>query len=250
MARQFTKNLRIPIPDEQDTPVDFAELYAQMIQIVDGMDHSEGKGLPIPSDRVDFTSDQNVNNKRLSNVKSQSFAEQPVDSETVPIRSMYEEHGELFWKDGRGRKVQITKEGDVVNRLININTGTATSVLKGFTPHQANRNRDVEAAKTAALAAYNAANPKVSQNINTLLIGGRVTFDAPAAGRLYWPWLAIKNDDISNTLLFYDEEFNNETNYWVSVQNVDNAGTSYRLYVRRVMMLGNTHLNIILRTFT
>lgn len=105
-------NLNLPVPTQTLGP-DWAEqLNEQLEENVAGHDHSEGKGVPVPSAGLNINDELPFNNNSASLVKSVRFVDQDgVLSELVDVSSIYSVQGDLYYNNEDGTPVQITSGG-------------------------------------------------------------------------------------------------------------------------------------------
>jgi hypothetical protein len=87
------------------------------IGILDLHDHSEGKGVKIPSGAININSELGFNNNGASNLKFTAFTSQNDNIESK--NTLYCKGGELYYIDFAGNSVQITNNGYLyLNSLI------------------------------------------------------------------------------------------------------------------------------------
>jgi len=238
----ITENIPIELPDlEQDaTTVALQKIVRALITIVDH-NHDVTKGRKVPSPRIDFNGEQDVNNNLLKNVKSLSFKGDPLpDNEEHPIKSLYIRDNDLWFKTSTGHEIQLTQNNSVNNPLINIDAGSPSPIFWGWTGVQNQPSNNQAVAKAAALNSFSFLNNRNQETVNNLFLGGLLfTGPAPPGGCYYWLWAAIRQDD-SNNLRVYTDEYENDTVFWVPV-----TGNTYDATIS----IGNPPKNVNFKLF-
>lgn len=214
--------------------------------------HSSGKGRKIPSSRVAIDSDIEGNAYKLKDFKVLNMT--PNSAQVSEQNSIFARGGNLFFKDGSGREVQLTNNGHVNNLIIDIDTGSSISVYYGWSAIQANPSNNAQEANSESVASFGNAQNRNILTMNTLLIGGLLRMTSPPGLGFYWPWVAMKESDINNNLIFYTEEFENQNEFWLkdnTTYHIVESGVSvnYSLFYNRNTVPQNTPVKWVIRKF-
>ena len=97
-----------------DPGPDWASNLNSSLTIIDGHDHSSGKGVQITPSGLNISADLPINGNNLTLVRSTRFQPQvtPI-SGASDIGVVYESGVDLYYNDGNGVQIQITKNGGV-----------------------------------------------------------------------------------------------------------------------------------------
>lgn len=111
-----------------DSGLSWEQNLNSSLTLLDGHDHSPGKGVPISSAGISVSSDLPLNNNNLTLVRSIRFNSQPLPlSGPMDLGCLYESGVDLWFNDGNGNQVQITSGGTVNATSSGIASGTATA---------------------------------------------------------------------------------------------------------------------------
>ena len=244
---RLTTNLIVRIPTKEVDQAEINRLFTAAIETITQHNHDTDKGLKIPNARIEFSDDSEINNKKLKNIASCVFSNE--EPETIENNSMYFKEGDCYIKDNSGNEIQITKHGKINNLILNVDTGDTVNILYGFSSSVAALSRNKTMAESLVNTSFNNPAQRNTRTINSLLIGGRVQINAPVATGYYWPWIAVKTTDLQNTQIFYSTDFENQTNFWHSLDR--NIGAiNYKVFYNEINIENGTRLDFILRTFT
>lgn len=122
MSETLSPNMSLPIPGVGDTPgPDYAIDVNAALTILDQHNHTPGSGVLITPEAIDINTDLSMALNSLTNIKSLQLAVQTSLSTTLAI---YAAPGgespsinDLWFNDGNGTPVQLTKDG-LVNATI------------------------------------------------------------------------------------------------------------------------------------
>ena len=125
----LTPNMSLVQPDVGVEPgPQYAQDINNSLSIVDGHNHSPGYGVQITPSGLNINSDLpfGVNNATL--LRSVRFQPQPAAlSLATDIGCLYETGVDLYYNDGSGNQIQITKSGGVNATSSGISSGTASA---------------------------------------------------------------------------------------------------------------------------
>ncbi len=106
-------NLLIPIQGEQIGPQYALDVNASFV-LVDGHDHSSGKGVPITPSGLNINSDLPFNGNNLTLIRSARLSSQnAVLAGASDLNCIYTVGVDLYYNDGNGNHVRITQSGGV-----------------------------------------------------------------------------------------------------------------------------------------
>jgi len=132
MANTTTSpNMSLPIPVVGVDPgPDYATNVNSSLTIVDGHNHSPGYGVQINPSGININSDLAFNNNNGTILRSVRFAPQSAPlGLSSDIGCLYESSVDLYYNDGNGNQIQITKNGAIA--------GTAGSISNLVPPASA-----------------------------------------------------------------------------------------------------------------
>jgi hypothetical protein len=113
-------SLVLPDPNSELGPA-WATLLNAALTLVDGHDHSSGKGPRITPAAFNVNADFTFNNWSLTSLKMTSaMTDNTVDPTGSSNRCLFFLNGEFYAKDGSGNNVQITNSGSVAGATGNI----------------------------------------------------------------------------------------------------------------------------------
>ena len=106
----ITPNMELTLPVTGSTPgPDWADLLNTAFNLIDSHDHSSSKGVKITPAGLNINSDLDIGANNIINVDSIR-----LNSTTVSgINGIYQNNGNLFWRNGAGTNVQITAGGTI-----------------------------------------------------------------------------------------------------------------------------------------
>jgi len=128
----YTPNMNLPEPVVGvDSGPDYATQINNALTIVDGHNHTPGYGVQVPSAGININSNLSLNGNSLTSVGSFKFSTQATEPTTAA--TMYEYGVDLYYNDGSGNVIQITKNGNVFASSSGIASGTATAAFSSST---------------------------------------------------------------------------------------------------------------------
>ena len=116
-------NLIVPVAGV-DTGLVWEQSTAADLSIIDGHDHSTGKGVPITPAGLNISSDLSFNGNQATTLKAVAYQAQGSLS---TLLSTYVVGADLYYNDGSGNAIQITKSGSVNATSSGISSGTASA---------------------------------------------------------------------------------------------------------------------------
>lgn len=258
MARPITPNMKLELPESGvDSRTEAERLFSNAFEKIDAHDHSSDKGDKIPSNRLNFISDMDVNNKSLCKVKSIKF-NSSNDSHTQ--NSLYIRNGELWYRDTNGSDIQITQEGNIPHPTLNIETGSPAKLYYGSigVPSVIQRDPDSdEFATVKATAISNLSNQanRTEKTVNNLHLGGYFEATLPSAppeNNFYYLWIAVPKQPVQN-LKFYNIDYDRET-YWIpasaSLSDATIENREYKIYYRNIPYPKGSEVELIIKNFS
>lgn len=118
-----TPNMSLPVPSVGSTAgPDYATDINACMTLIDAHDHSSGNGVKITPSGLNINAALTFANNSATNVAAVSFYLQAADPATNG--SAYYKGVDLYFKDGNGNVIQMTKNGSV---------GAATGSISGLT---------------------------------------------------------------------------------------------------------------------
>lgn len=107
-------NMELPVVLTTLGP-EWAEELNAALEVVDGHDHTSGKGKPVPVSGLDINANLNFQNKKAYNLFSTQYQEvSSVLTGASNADSISAFDGDLYWTNGAGNSVQITSGGSVI----------------------------------------------------------------------------------------------------------------------------------------
>lgn len=108
-------NMGMPIPvSGVDPGPDYSFNINNSLTILDGHDHSAGKGVPVTPAGLNISSDLSFLNNNLTGARSVRFQPQASPLALVTdVGCMYESGVDLYYNDGSGNQIRITQSGGV-----------------------------------------------------------------------------------------------------------------------------------------
>jgi len=128
----ISPNMSLPVPTPgQDPGPDYATNNSSSLNIIDGHNHSPGSGVQINPNGININSDLQMNGNNLTTIHALEFNNL---SATLPgsspyLNTAYAASGNLYFNDGSGNVVQITKAGSVNATSSGISSGTASAAF-------------------------------------------------------------------------------------------------------------------------
>ncbi len=127
-------NLPLPVPGQDPGP-DYANNNNAAFLIVDGHDHSAGKGALIQPNGLDISSDLTFLLNNATNLRSARFATQTTALVgATDLGAIYNINGNLYWNNNSGVAVQITNGTSIVGTagsITGLPSGTASVSYSG-----------------------------------------------------------------------------------------------------------------------
>jgi hypothetical protein len=130
----LSPNMNLPVPIVGlDPGPDWANNINASLGILDQHNHSAGQGVQINPDGLDINADLPINGNNLTLVNTVRFNNLLASlAGTAPnLGVIYEANNELYYNDGVGNVVQVTKAGSVNATSSGISSGTATASFVG-----------------------------------------------------------------------------------------------------------------------
>jgi hypothetical protein len=132
----ITPNMNLVVPTVGEDPgPDWANNINADLGILDQHNHSAGQGVQITPSGLNINSDLPLNGNNLTLVNTTRFNNllTSLAGITPNLGVVYEAVNELYFNDGVGNVVQITKAGSVNATTSGISSGTATASFVGGT---------------------------------------------------------------------------------------------------------------------
>jgi microcystin-dependent protein len=132
----ITPNMNLVVPTVGEDPgPDWANNINADLGILDQHNHSAGQGVQITPSGLNINSDLPLNGNNLTLVNTTRFNNllTSLAGTTPNLGVVYEAVNELYFNDGVGNVVQITKAGSVNATTSGISSGTATASFVGGT---------------------------------------------------------------------------------------------------------------------
>jgi len=125
----ISPNMDLPVPVVvQDPGPDWANNVNACLSIIDQHNHSSGSGVQITPSGLNINADLTFNTNNAINLRSTRFTPQTAPLSIVTdIGCLYETGVDLWFNDGSGNQIQITKSGAVNATSSGISNGTATA---------------------------------------------------------------------------------------------------------------------------
>lgn len=117
--------LPIPVVGIAGGPL-WATLLDACLTKLDGHDHTQGNGAPIPSAALNINADISMIGHNLTNIRTLRFAPQTTVADPSDLGALYEIGTDLYYTDGIGQQIRITQSGAVTGA-----TGTITGLPSG-----------------------------------------------------------------------------------------------------------------------
>jgi hypothetical protein len=130
----ISPNMLLPVPVVgQDPGPDWANNINACLGILDQHDHSSGEGVQINPDGIDINMDLPMNGNNLTLVNTVRFNNLTgsLSGTTPNLGCIYEAVNELYYNDGVGNVVQLTKAGAINATSSGISSGTASASFSG-----------------------------------------------------------------------------------------------------------------------
>ncbi|CAM6005211.1 unnamed protein product [Sphagnum balticum] len=125
----LSPNMSLPIPEiGLDPGPDYASNLNDSLTIVDGHNHTPGYGVPVPVAGLNINADLPLNNYNITGVRSVRLSvNTSALSNGSDVNCLYDLNGDLYFIDGSGDNIQITKAGAVFATSSGITSGTASA---------------------------------------------------------------------------------------------------------------------------
>lgn len=125
-------NLPVPIVDVDPGP-DWANNVNACLGILDQHNHSPGQGVQITTNGININADLALNSNNLTLVNSVRFNNllSTLSGVAPNLGVIYQATNNLYFNDGVGNVVQLTKAGSVNATSSGISSGTATASFSG-----------------------------------------------------------------------------------------------------------------------
>ena len=130
----LSPNMNLPVPIVgQDPGPDWANNINASLGILDQHNHSNGQGVPVTPAGLNINTDLPLNSNNLTLVNSIRFIDRltTLPGSAPNLGVIYEAVNELYYNDGVGNVVQLTKAGSVNATSSGISSGTATASFVG-----------------------------------------------------------------------------------------------------------------------
>lgn len=107
-------DLVLPTPTVTLGP-EYAVENNDAFEVIDGHDHTSGKGKPVPTSGLDINADLNFNESKAYALLSTQFDDQSAAlSGALNAGSVYTVNGNLYFTNGSGTAVQLTDGGSPI----------------------------------------------------------------------------------------------------------------------------------------
>lgn len=130
----LSPNMNLPVPEVGVDPgPDWANNINASLGILDQHNHSTGQGVQINPSGLNINSDLPMNSNNLTLVNTVRFVNllASLAGSAPNLGCLYEAVNDLYFNDGAGNVVQITKAGSVNATSSGISSGTATASFVG-----------------------------------------------------------------------------------------------------------------------
>jgi hypothetical protein len=130
----LTPNMSLVVPTVgQDPGPDWANNINADLGILDQHNHSSGQGVQITPNGLNINADLPINSNNLTLVNTMRFNNLSGSLAGIApnLGVIYEAVNELYYNDGVGNVVQLTKAGSVNSTSSGISSGTATASFVG-----------------------------------------------------------------------------------------------------------------------
>lgn len=214
-------NLILPVPTVRGGPT-YASDINTALTVVDGHDHSDGKGAQVTPSGLDMTSDLSLKGNNLNDVRTVRLGNQLATLNGVDdVCCPYFYAGNFWINNGSGTAVQITAGSNVVAVAGNSNAWTGTAITSNLTivPSdtfaliQCNQSVPITISLPSAASVVNGRYFIITDKIGnsqssaiTLASSGSDTINGVTGGKglhsTYGTWIAIC-DGVSNWQLVY-----------------------------------------------
>lgn len=123
--------MSLPVPSVSlDPGPDYASNVNGSLTLIDGHDHSAGKGVPITPSGLNINSDLTLNGNNLIGARSLRLLPQSATlSLATDLGCLYEVGVDLYYNDGSGNQIRITQSGSIA--------GTSGSIANLVSPASA-----------------------------------------------------------------------------------------------------------------
>lgn len=130
-----TPNMNLSLPTVSTTSgPDWATLINAAFSTIDTHDHSNGKGVKIPSSGLDINANLNISNNIFYNFKATRYVQQSSAlTGSSYLNAIHSVNGDLYWTNGSGTAVQITSSGALAAVGGSADTFQSTSVNSNTT---------------------------------------------------------------------------------------------------------------------
>jgi hypothetical protein len=107
-------NLTVPTVSETTGP-EYANEVNEDLEVIDAHDHSDGKGVPVPTAGIDIDADLPLNGFNATEVRSVRLEQQVAPLAEGTDRNCFASvEGDLYWNNENGTPVKVTN-GDALN---------------------------------------------------------------------------------------------------------------------------------------
>ncbi len=109
----------------------WASLLDSCLTIIDGHNHTPGRGAPVPAAGLNINADLSMISNNLTNIRSLRFTAQSSVALAADLGCLYEIGADLYYRDGLGNQVRITQSGSVTGSagtITGLPSGTASAV--------------------------------------------------------------------------------------------------------------------------
>lgn len=137
----YTPNMNIPTPvPGQDPGPDYANNQVAGNNVIDGHDHSNGKGVPVNPSGLNINADLPFNSNNATLLRSARFVPQgsaislPTDLSCLYTVANNTTGSDLYFNQGNGTQVQITANGAVFASSSGLSSGDASAAFSGVDP--------------------------------------------------------------------------------------------------------------------
>lgn len=136
-------NITVPVAGEQTGPTWAQNIQDALYLTIDQHDHTDGRGVPIPSAGLSIDDDLEMNNENLIEVKTVRFEPQSasITASSPNVGCLYVRSGvsgtgiyDLYYNDGGGNQVRLTQSGSVAGSAGSITGMSGNAAVVFSTP--------------------------------------------------------------------------------------------------------------------
>lgn len=158
-------SLVLPVPGVEPGP-QYGSDQNSSFTLVDGHDHTPGKGVPVVPQGININSDLTFNDNNATNLRSVRFTSQGSPLSLITdIQCIYVSGADLYYNDSSGNQVKITNNGAVNATISSLVNGTN---IAQFIANQLVVDSNVNTPANIVAGSYSMGNNVASGNFVTL----------------------------------------------------------------------------------